>query len=60
MPDLVLIDGDVVTFLPVFGAAIVAALPGRISGSGPANASVAAGQDDDFPRDACAARSVGN
>ena len=36
MPDLVLIDGDVVTFLPVFGAAIVAARPGRISGSGPA------------------------
>jgi hypothetical protein len=32
----VLVDGDIVNFLPTFGPAIVAVRPGRLSGSGPA------------------------
>ena len=36
MPDFILIDGDMVTFLPAFGAAIVVVQPGTLAGSGPA------------------------
>ncbi len=36
MSDTVLLDGDQVVFLPVFGAAVVAVQPGRLPGSGPA------------------------
>lgn len=35
MSDTVILDGDLALFLPVFGAATVVALPGRITGSGP-------------------------
>jgi hypothetical protein len=36
MSDTVLIDGDKVLFLPTFGAAIVAVMPGTLSGKGAA------------------------
>lgn len=36
MSDFILIDGDQAIFVPVFGAAIVAIQPGKLSGSGPA------------------------
>jgi Contractile injection system spike tip protein len=36
MTDFILIDNDVVNFLPAFGAATVVVLPGNIKGSGPA------------------------
>ena len=36
MSDLILIDGDIVNFLPNFGAAIVVVRPGTFKGSGPA------------------------
>ncbi|HEX8113622.1 MAG TPA: hypothetical protein VF516_38085 [Kofleriaceae bacterium] len=36
MADLILIDGDTVSFLPSFGAAIVVPQPGKLEGSGPA------------------------
>ncbi|MEK8048734.1 hypothetical protein AACH10_00615 [Ideonella sp. DXS22W] len=36
MSDLVLIDGDLALFMPVFGAAIVVVQTGRLRGSGPA------------------------
>jgi hypothetical protein len=36
MSDLILIDGDIVNFLPNFGAAIVMVQPGTFKGSGPA------------------------
>jgi hypothetical protein len=36
MGDFVLMDGDTVLFLPTFGAAVVAVMPGRLKGSGPA------------------------
>lgn len=36
MPDFILIDGDVVNFMPNFGAAIVMVQPGKFKGSGPA------------------------
>lgn len=34
MSDYVLIDGDTVTFLPAFGAAVVTVQPGKLAGSG--------------------------
>ena len=34
MTDYILLDGDMVTFNPTFGAAIVVAQPGTLSGSG--------------------------
>jgi len=36
MSDFILIDGDIVNFLPNFGAAVVVVQPGKIKGSGPA------------------------
>ncbi len=36
MSDFILVDGDTVTFMPSFGAAIVVVAPGTLSGSGPA------------------------
>jgi len=36
MSDTVLLDGDQVLFMPMFGAAIVVVQPGRLRGSGPA------------------------
>lgn len=36
MSDVVLLDGDQVVFLPMFGAAIVVVQPGKLSASGPA------------------------
>ena len=36
MPDFILIDGDIVNFIPTFGAAVVVVQPGTLSGSGPA------------------------
>lgn len=36
MSDLILIDGDIVNFLPNFGAAIVVVRPGTFQASGPA------------------------
>lgn len=36
MSDFVLIDGDLVTFLPTFGAATVVVRPGSLRASGPA------------------------
>ena len=36
MSDFILIDGDIVNFLPSFGAAIVVVRPGTFKGSGPA------------------------
>jgi hypothetical protein len=39
MADFIIIDGDVVSFLPNFGAAIVQVQPGKIKGSGPATLS---------------------
>lgn len=36
MEDFILVDGDTVTFLPSFGAAIVVPQPGKLAGSGPA------------------------
>jgi hypothetical protein len=36
MEDFILIEGDVVSFLPSFGAAIVVPQPGKLEGSGPA------------------------
>lgn len=36
MTDVILIDGDTVTFLPSFGAATVVPQPGKLEGSGPA------------------------
>lgn len=38
MSDFILIDGDMVQFIPAFGAAIVVVQPGKLSGSGPATA----------------------
>lgn len=35
MADFVLLDGDQVNFLPMFGAAIVVVQPGKLQGSGP-------------------------
>ena len=35
MADFILIDGDQVIFLPMFGAAIVVPQPGKLAGSGP-------------------------
>jgi hypothetical protein len=35
MEDFILIDGDIVSFLPNFGAAIVVPQPGKLQGSGP-------------------------
>jgi hypothetical protein len=37
MSDLVLVDGDTATFLPAFGAAMVAVRPGALSASSPAS-----------------------
>ncbi|MEO6037742.1 MAG: hypothetical protein ABIQ93_04955 [Saprospiraceae bacterium] len=37
MADFILIDGDIATFLPSFGAATVTVQPGKITGSGPAD-----------------------
>ena len=34
MPDFILVDGDIVTFLPTFGAAMVVPLPGVLKGTG--------------------------
>jgi len=39
MADFILIDNDVVNFLPAFGAATVVVQPGNIKGSGPATLS---------------------
>ncbi len=36
MADFILIDGDMATFLPNFGPAIVVVRPGNLEGSGPA------------------------
>ena len=36
MEDVILIDGDTVSFLPTFGAATVVPQPGKLEGSGPA------------------------
>ena len=36
MPDFILLDGDIVNFIPAFGAAVVVVQPGTLSGSGPA------------------------
>jgi len=36
MADFILIDNDVVNFLPAFGAATVVVMPGNVKGSGPA------------------------
>jgi len=36
MSDFILIDGDIVQFMPAFGAATVVPLPGNLAGSGPA------------------------
>src|SRR6266581_1268728 len=36
MADFILVDGDTVTFMPSFGAAIVVVAPGTLAGSGPA------------------------
>src|SRR4051812_14648195 len=36
MADFILIDGDIVLFMPAFGAAIVVVQPGKLAGSGPA------------------------
>lgn len=36
MADFILIDGDQVTFLPMFSPAIVVPKPGKLAGSGPA------------------------
>ncbi len=36
MSDTILIDGDMVMFLPAFGAAMVVVQPGTLEGSGPA------------------------
>ncbi len=36
MPDFILIAGDKASFLPNFGAAVVAVKPGNLEGSGPA------------------------
>ena len=36
MPDYILIDGDIVQFMPAFGAAVVTVQPGKLQGSGPA------------------------
>lgn len=35
MVDFILIEGDMVTFLPAFGAAVVVVQPGTLQGSGP-------------------------
>lgn len=35
MADFILIEGDTVSFLPTFGAAIVVPQPGKLEGSGP-------------------------
>lgn len=39
MSDFILVDGDMVTFMPNFGAAIVVPQPGKLQGSGPATLS---------------------
>lgn len=39
MADVILIDGDTVSFLPSFGAATVVPQPGKLQGSGPATIS---------------------
>ena len=36
MPDFILIDGDLVNFMPNFGAAVVVVQPGQFTASGPA------------------------
>lgn len=36
MADFILVDGDMVNFMPNFGAAIVVVQPGALQGSGPA------------------------
>ncbi|MCK6592831.1 MAG: hypothetical protein L6Q76_35200 [Polyangiaceae bacterium] len=36
MPDVILLEGDTVSFLPSFGAAVVVPQPGTLQGSGPA------------------------
>ena len=36
MPDLILIEGDQVIFIPAFGPATVVVQPGKLEGSGPA------------------------
>ena len=36
MSDFILIDGDIVVFMPAFGAAMVVVQPGKLEGSGPA------------------------
>lgn len=36
MSDYILIDGDIVLFMPNFGVAVVASQPGNLKGSGPA------------------------
>ncbi len=36
MSDVVLVDGDQVLFMPLFGPAVVVVQPGRLAGSGPA------------------------
>jgi len=36
MGDFILVDNDVVNFLPAFGAAMVVVRPGNLTGSGPA------------------------
>ncbi len=37
MSDFILTDGDIVMFMPAFGAAMVVAIPGILKGSGKAN-----------------------
>ena len=39
MSDFIIVDGDMTQFIVAFGAAIVLAPPGQITGSGPASAS---------------------
>ncbi len=36
MSDYILIDGDIVSFMPNFGVAVVISRPGKLQGSGPA------------------------
>lgn len=37
MSDFILVEGDVVMFVPAFGAAVVVVQPGKLEGSGPAS-----------------------
>lgn len=57
MSDTVLLDGDLATFLPAFGAATVVVRPGSITGSGPmkqgGKAVCVAGDEDSVMVSAC-------